>query len=399
MMVIILVLVCGCGKATPGGKEEGKDQNQASTEKNASQDKDSEKEDSGKEDSGKDQSSDSSKSDTRMIEIANTCKQSGTDRLAFSDEYVYFTSSHDTYRCRYDGSDVKKLDKSLEYRVAMEGKLWGNWYNTGDAESGLYSIDTKSGDLKLEVPTSNRNSTVLVSGNWLCYAGEEGTALIVRDLTTGEEKTIATSVQSDRGTSEISMCIYGNTLYALINTYAGGYDCILGAYELGSGADKITEVCENRLPTHAVTAPIWMEEGILFPEVRFGGEIQYRYGKFEDIKDGKWDITGKEDNTVGTKGQEFIICKDNTSKYVMGNDFIIIDGSKVNYYPEMDFSAEKTLATYGEKNYSYGRQIGHGMYNGVLYIFLDKDSSSGAELLKITEGGNVEHIPVEVPES
>ena len=144
--------------------------------------------------------------------------------MAFDDEYIYFNvSGRGTCRCRYDGSDVQCFEKKLENAVNADGKLWGYWYDSDAPEAaGLYSMDLKTRDMTqiIELPNKEDSITsILVSGNWLCYVGKGGTVLNVRDLTTGEEKTISEwaapeySAENENRTADIPMCIYGNTLY------------------------------------------------------------------------------------------------------------------------------------------------------------------------------------------
>ena len=72
---------------------------------------------------------------------------------------------------------------------------------------------------------------------------------------------------------------------------------------------------------------------------------------------------------------------------------MLINRDLVLYYPGFDFNAEMIVA---DRLSDYRGCVGN--YDNAVYLFT-KDSSSGSEILKISEGGNVEHIPVAIPES
>ena len=342
----------------------------------------------------KEQQSSSVNADQTMLDAANTSVQTNMFRMVFDKDYIYFTDGYDSYRCHFDGSNVEKLEKNLDNLVVSEGKLWGYEQANVAGPGGLYSTDLSTGEMTKVVETPNNDNDIaaaLVSGNWLCYTGERGTALIIRDLTTGEEKMIAHSYPVGRsgGFSDLSMCFYGDMLYALIDNSGIVNLC---SYKLGSGDDEMTVLAQN-LPAHGARTPIWMEEGLLLTEKRFGGEMLYYYAKYSDIgEDGKWKYT-EEENKLGTVGQEYELSNEAYSRYNLGNDFVLINRNRVLYYPGFDFSAEKIVAD-GLSDY----RGCVGKYDNAVYLFT-KDSTSGSEILKISEGGDVEHIPVAIPES
>jgi len=384
LLTLVLVLASGCGNAATEDQEKQPNSEQKTEET---------------------QNDVSIKADRAMLETANTNRQSDRNQMAFDDEYIYFMAKYDYYRCHYDGSGVEKLDKDLEDAVFAEGKLWGYWDTTTTSgwTGGLYSMDPKTGTMTevISSPSSDyRITSILVSGNWMCYAGERGTALIVRNLTTGEEKTISHSTPIGGNLSDISMCIYGNTLYALINTDAREYKCSLCSYELGSDAEAMTELCKG-LTLGAVTTPIWMEEGLLLLDFTSGS--QYYYAKFADIEDGSWNYRKDDANKFGTdmyasdaiQGVSYWINSPTNANYAVGNDLVNIGASVVEYHAGFDFT-DRQLFVDGDYR-SEGPSGCHGLHDGNLYIFLTKKDSAETEILKISEGGNVEHIPVVLP--
>ena len=343
--------------------------------------------------------------DQAMLEMANTNMQTDHDQMAFDEEYIYFTDGYDDYRCRYDGSAMEKLAKDLDDVIMTDGKLMGFAGLTGDATDGLFSMDPATGEVTQEFETSgNRITSILVSGNWMCYAGEGGNALVIRDMTTGEEKTIAHSEAVGSGVSDIAMCLYGNTLYALIDDGASMENCRLCTYELGSGADSMTELCRG-LTVSQFVGPTWMADGLLLLDWTREEGWHFYHAKFADIDaDGKWDYQ-QDENRVGSATileddsllDAYYSLDDATNaRYVVEGGLVIIKSSTVEFYADFDLAAKQVLAE-GDDGWR-GTKRCHGMHDGCVYLFRTQTSSTKPEILKIAGDGSVEHIPVVMPE-
>ena len=394
LAAMVLMLLAGCGKSEPTEKKGETDPAPKQTEK-ASESAGQKDKDEGK----KGQTS-SAAALRAAIDAANTGMQSSQDNMAFDEEYIYFVANHDRYRCRYDGSDVQKLEKELENVTMAEGKLWGYWQHTGYQEPGaVYSMDPKTCAMTMvtEMPFAGQDANLIqVSGNWLCYARDKGNELVVYDLAAGTEKVIFAYAFGDLLRSVESCCIYGNTLYALIRDTSKDFNCVLCACELGA-ADIMTRLSQT-MSLHGETAPIWMEDGLLLTEEQFGGETQYYYAKFADIdvENKKWEF--KEDkNKIGVVGDSYTINNKGYSRYVLGNDLLMIDGMRIHYYAGFDYQKDQILAE-DIQGYRNGIEMCHGIHDGSVYVCLEK-SSSEAEILKISEGGTVERFSVALPEA
>lgn len=393
MLVLLLVSASGC-------KCSGSKSKESQTETRESQADEAPAEDTAAEE---EENTDAavSKADRAMLEMANNNIQARYNQMAFDDEYIYFNvSGRGTCRCRYDGSDVQCFEKKLENAVIADGKLWGYWYDSDAPEAaGLYSMDLKTGDMTqiIELPNKEDSITsILVSGNWLCYVGKGGTVLNVRDLTTGEEKTISEwaapeySAENENRTADIPMCIYGNTLYAMIYTAPKDYKWSVCSYELGSNADMVTDAAVFTY-TPSPRAWVWMENGLLIP-----GSEQYYYAEWSDIEDGNLAFRNEE-NIIGTKfsegGDFWNMSSDNynTIRYVLGNDLMFIQYGGVQYYKDFDFEEQQKIQELSQDALSSP----HGIHDGALYIYT---SGYYSEILKISEGGTVERIPVTLPE-
>jgi predicted small lipoprotein YifL len=405
-MVLAMVLVlslAACGSAKGSSAPESIQENTS-----ASTEKDVENSTSEDADSANDENNQAAVGQTgsAMLDAANTCRQSDyNNNMAFDGEHIYFYSSHDLYQCGYDGSNVRKMDTALENIVAAEGKLWG-FYAEYQKPGAVYSLDPETGvmDPVSEMPYAGVIADLLlVSGNWLCYARDSGNELVVHDLTTGEEKTIFTYEFGGLLRSIDSICIYGDTLYALIQDTSKDRNCVLCSYELGSGDDKMTQLSKT-LYLGPTTSTIWMDEGIFLIDWNDG--CQYYYARFSDIdEDGYWNYRDNEDNKIGTDmyasdaitGVGSWIASPYNSNFVVGNDLVDIGSNVVEYHTDFDFTARDLLVN-GDSRCD-GSKGCHGIYNGAVYLFLDKTSSAEAEIVKIAEGGTVEHIPVAIPES
>ena len=336
--------------------------------------------------------------DLAMLEQANTNIQTNSFQVSFDDKYIYFPARDAVYRCNYDGSDVTVLSsqKQLQNTVVKDEKMWGYWW-TGNAEdpTGLYSVDLATGSITSEVETSgkeDRITSVLISGNWMFYVAKNGMELVSRNLSTGEEKTICNWTKDENVTEDISMCIYGDTLYVLFYSSPSDYRYSLCSYDLGSNADSLTEIAtftNNDSPR----AWIWMDDGLLIP-----ASSQLYYAKWSDVKDGKWDYR-KDENKVGTEFDDSISEKlsdnFNRSRYVLGNDLLVIDYSKIYYYKDFDFSSEQILLELDGGSFGINSNP-HGIHDGAVYIY--NYAYPEYEIIKITEGGAVERIPVTLPE-
>ena len=345
----------------------------------------------------------------RMIDWANCDIQTRADHMAFDEEYIYFQFDSDTYRCHYDGTGVEKLDQGLYTMFTTDGIIWGFWAEPGyDPEGeGIYSLDpvTLERTLEVEMPESARCYLVLVSGDWLCYLGSNYKDLIVRNLKTGEEKIILEPHTPGGKLSNIAACVYGNTLYILFGTIPEEeqyrHEWMLASYELGSGAEKATELLADLYPG-GFRSSFWMEEGMLLLDTSEGA--QYYYAKFSEIdENGNWDYK-KEENKVGTD----LLAEDAlprtydeipfqmNGRYILGNDLVFIEDSSIRYYTGFDFTTCEILWEGDMRNQPLDNS--HGIYNGSVYIFLREWKSDVYEIMKISEGGVVEHIPITIPE-
>ncbi len=371
LLGMVLALVAGCGKTAPAGN--------AAKAGNAV------------------------KADPAMLEQANSNIQTRYAQMAFDDTYMYFSSGDHVYRCGYDGSDVTAVfDRYLHNLVVADGKLWGN-YTTGNPEekTGLYCIDLATGAATLEVETSGTDdhvTSVLISGDWMVYVAKNGMELVVRNLSTGEEKTICTWSEEENTTEDIAMCLYGNTLYVQYYTDPSEYRYAVCTYELGSNADTLTELGTYSYSDSPRTL-VWMEDGFLTASSPSSGEgeLIFYLAKFSDIQDGKLSYR-KEENQIGValanshdrSVYNMITDNYNTSRYVLGNNILFLGYSKVYYYKDFDLTNEQMLVELDGVN-----DKPNGVHNGSLYIF---DYGWEAQFVKISEDGTVEYIPVTMPE-
>ena len=259
-------------------------------------------------------------------------------------------------------------------------------------------MESETGALSTELEFSEQEkivSSILVSGNWMCYAGEAGTVLVIRDLATGQEKTVMHSA-SFGNQSDISMCLYGNTLYALINTSQeeGKYVCTLCTYELGSNAETMTELCKDLTPG-AIRATVWMKDGILLLDKSEGS--QFYYARFADIDDGTWNYR-RDKNKIGPDISEMFIGfqmgGNSCARYVLGNDLLLITSDDVIYIKNFDPAETQHLDVMEDHSFvpASGIERCHGMHDGCVYIYTQDEISEDYEIVKISEGGNVEHI-------
>ena len=300
-----------------------------------------------------------------------------------------------------------KVEKShAETHFARDHKSSLNFYAEYQKPGAVYSMDPETGTMEAvsDMPYAGMTADLIqVSGKWLCYTRDQGNELIIHDLSSDEEKTVFTYQFGDLLRSIDSICIYGNTLYALVQDTSNDRNCVLCSYELGSGDERMTQLSKTQYLS-ATTTTVWMEEGILLIDFEKG--CQYYYAKFSDIDgDKNWNYRKNEDNKIGTdmyaddaiQGIGMWINSAYNSNFVIGNDLLNIGGGQVDYYKDFDFTDRKILVENDKR--CDGSKGCHGIYDGSLYLFLDKNASSGAEIVKILEGGNVEHIPVDIPES
>ena len=390
LAAMILVSSAGCGKKA---STETSGQTTAKTaEKQENADSASNSSDPKKEEK---QESAAVSADPAMVELANSNIQTKYSQIAFDDTYIYFPAKDQMFRCRYDGSEVTAVfDKELTNAVAADGKLWG-YYHTRKAEeqSALYSIDLQTLSAAPEIETNggwdeDYITSILISGNRMFYVARDGLELVDRDMTTGEEKTICKWTEEENATKDISMCLYGDTLYVLFYSSPSDYRYSLCSYDLGGNADELTEVAT--FSNNGPRAWIWTEDGLLIP-----GSSQFYHAGWSDVKDGKWDYR-KDENKVGSEFDNTIFDRVgdnfNRSRYVLGNDLLVIDFSDVFYYKDFDFAAEQKLLKLEGGSFGANTKP-HGMHDGSVYIYNWQDK----EILKISEGGNVEHIPVTIP--
>ena len=424
LLILALVLAsgCKCGKDAAEKQEEAsasmdtaRDSSESiDSEDTASEDENTAAEDIASEDTGsdntasedaEDENAPSVTADRAMLETANTNIQTYSGTMAFGEEYIYFTANDKRYRCRYDGSDMQKLDKALENVVFAEGKLWGYYGDLlhGDPY-GIYCMEPETGETAVEQEFSYEEqsvSSILVSGSWMCYAGEDGSALVIRDLSTGKEKTLIHSINYGEY-SDIAMCLYGNTLYALISTgkEEGSYICSLCTYELGSDAETMTELCSDLNPGGKIRTAIWMEDGILLFDKSEGS--QYYYAKFADIKNGSWEYRSDK-NKIGTDlSGTFVgsqLGSGTCARYVLGNDLLLITSDSVNYIKDFDLTKTQRLDVMEDHSFipKSGIERSHGMHDGCVYIYTQDELTEDYIIVKISEGGTVEYIPVSRP--
>ncbi len=397
LLAAALVVSAGCGSGKSSSTASGSTGSPLTVNGEKAEQKETEKQKPTEKESKKEETTKKQESavtvDRTMLETANTNRQSYRGQMAFDGDYMYFHSGYDLYRCRYDGSDVQKLEIDLDDIIVAEGKLWG--FRSGDVTKpgAIYSMDLSTCAMTQVTETAGGVASILVKGNWMCYVGDNGTALIVRNLDSGEEKTISQySLYKSGGLYDISMCIYGDTLYALINN-SGIY--ALCTYILGSDADSMTVVVQDlkmQMDDQDGFVPIWMEDGLLLLSYEWGIG-QYSYAKFADLeKDGSIDYYNK-DIRIGTKDERYILNDINQPRFVLGNDLVLPASKSIKYYKGFDLSEEQKI--WEGKNTESTYELRMGMHDGSLYYY-DENTS---EILKISEGGAVEHIPVTIPES
>jgi predicted small lipoprotein YifL len=200
MVLVLSLAACGSAKgSSPAASDNGNAADTAEKEE-----KSGTPEAAASEDNKKQQSA-SGDFDPTMIEAANSNTQAWLDTMAFDDEYIYFTAHYDSYRCRYDGSDVQKLELNLEAPVGADGAVWGYWYKAGFDDAGLFKLDPKTGEMTMAAD--------IRSGNWSFHSGigklavllKRGSMINVRDLTT-EEKTIKIN-NKESGIRDVPVCI------------------------------------------------------------------------------------------------------------------------------------------------------------------------------------------------
>jgi len=344
-----------------------------------------------------------------MLDWANSNMQSRYDAMAFDDDYIYFQSDWEPYRCHYDGSGVEKLSKPFCTIFNTDGMLWGySGLRTDDVagDEGIVSFDPETGERTMiaEMRGSDYCPSVLVSGNWLVYVGGSENKLILYDLRTGKKKTISRPHTEGGELSNISTCLYGNTLYILFGTMpekdSFRHEFMLASYELGSDAEAFTEVLTDLYPG-GFKSSFWLEDGMLLLDTSEGS--QYYHARFSDIdENGHWNYK-TEENKVGTdmtagdavhRAAENIPFQFN-SRYIIGDDLLFVNEEAIEYYEDFDFTKKQVL--WDGKLDGQPKDACIGQCNGSVYVFLGEDKSDVHEIMKISEGGVIEHIPVELP--
>ena len=345
-----------------------------------------------------------------MLEWANSSLQSRCDFMAFDEYYIYFQHNSDSYRCHYDGSGVEKLEKPFCTIFTTDGTLWGySGESTSDipGEEGVYSMDPETGEMTMitELPGSSYCPHVLVSGKWLCYVDNRNN-VILHDLATGEEKNIIEPHTAEGELSNVSLCLYGNTIYTLFGTMPekGSYrhEFMLASYELDSGAEKMTEMLTDLYPGGFKTS-FWLEDGMVFLDTSEGA--QYYHARFSDIdEDGHWNYK-TEENKVGTNlaaedalsyVEDDVPYRPN-NRYILGDDLLFVSREKIEYFEDFDFTKSQILYE-GDLGDGSAEDTSIGIYKGSVYIFLDDDNFGEYNIMKVSEGGVTEYIPVDLPE-
>ncbi len=411
MALVLSLIACGAvGNGGAGFTPDSKD-----TEKSEETEKDSEKE------TEEEETSESAEPEPEapeepatkpgvwsMLDWANSDVQCRTEHMAFDENYIYFQYKYKTYRCRYDGTEVEKLD-DLKTLFPTEGTLWGLWADVGSAPKGegIYSLNTETLErtLVVEQDDPDRCHMIFVSGDWLCYIGTNYKDVIMHNLKTGEEKNISQPNTPGGKLSNISGCVYGNTVYFLFGTIPEGeqyrHEWMLASYEFGSDAESWTTILSDLYPG-AFMSSIWMEDGIMLLDQSEG--MQYYYAKFSDIDENGNFNYKKEENKVGTnlKDEDTMYRLDEwvpfqmNSRYVLGNDLVLIDDNNIRYFDDFDFTTCQTLWEGSMK--STAADMSSGIYDGTVYIVISQYHSDDVLLMKITEGGNVESITLDIPE-
>ncbi len=414
LMSLILVLASACGKAAPEASADDADRKTtAEAVTTDGQSTETAQEDGARTDGTEPEETESMTEEPEtapaddpavVLDTVNTSVQTGEWPMAFDEEHIYFTADDSLYRCRYDGSEVTRLGLALSNTAVAGGKLWGMYVDRSGEydEEGLYEVDLSTGEMtqvvKMEAFPAG---TFLASGKWLCY-GQNGRGLVLRDVTTGEEKVISEAFPADESVEVIEMCLYGNTLYAIIGSTVKGemrYEYTFCSYEMDSGAETMTRLLD-KFPGGRTTS-IWVEDGLLLIEPDTGA--QYYHARFADIgADGTWNYK-QEENKVGTdmtaagaeSGLNDKIRNAFNTRFLLGNGLLLIEDERVQYFPDMDFAAP-VLVWEGKLENSAFR-LCHGIHDGAVYLLAKEDKAASGEILKFLADGTVEHIPVTLP--
>ena len=414
LVSLILLMASACGKAAPGSRTDAADAKTAAEAETANR----ESTDTATED-GETQTDGTEPEETESMteepepvptedpavirDAANTSLQAANWPMAFDDSHIYFTADKALYRCNYDGSEVTRLEKDLSDITISGGKLWGAIIDRSGSfdEEGLYSMDLETGEMTQVIKMdASPCGVVLVSGKWLCY-GQNGRGLVLHDLTNGEEKVISEPFPADESVDVVEMCLYGKTLYAIVGSTVKGemrYEYTFCSYELDSGAETMTRLVD-KFPGGRTTS-FWMEDGLLLIEPDTGA--QYYDARFADIADGTWNYR-QEEKKVGTdmtaagteEGLNDKIRNAFNARYLLGDGLLLIEEKRVQYFPDMDFSAPVLVWDQTLPRSAY--RLCHGIHDGAVYLLVEKDGAAPGEILKITEGGVVEHIPITLP--
>ncbi len=411
MALVLSLIACGAvGNGGAGFTPDSKD-----TEKAEESEKDSEKE------TEEEEASESAEPEPEvheeaatkpgvwsMLDWANSNVQCRTEHMAFDENYIYFRLDDELYRCHYDGTEVEKLE-DLKTLFPTEGTMWGLWADVSRAVEGegVYTLNTETLERTLveEQDDPDRSPMIFVSGDWLCSIGPNFEDVIMHNLKTGEQKNISRPNTEGGRIDNISGCVYGNTVYFLFGTIPaeGEYrhEWMLATYELGSDADSWTPILADLYPGDLVTS-IWMEDGIILLDKSDGK--QFYYAKFSDIDENGNFNYKKEENKIGTnlkdddtmhRLDEFIPFPMD-SRYVLGNDLVLIDSESISYFDDFDFTTCQTLFEGDMDN--AGRNMSSGIYDGALYIIISQYGTDDIQLMKITEGGNTEFFMLDIPE-
>ena len=83
------------------------------------------------------------------------------------------------------------------------------------------------------------------------------------------------------------------------------------------------------------------------------------------------------------------------ARYLLGNGLLLIEEERVQYFPDMNFSAP--VLVWGEKLPRDAYRLCHGIHDGAVYLSIIEDGAASGEILKFSEGGVVEHIPITLP--
>ena len=240
---------------------------------------------------------------------------------------------------------------------------------------------------------------------------------------TGAELLMATDPDADRFAIELRddagnyIPLNGNqTGYLLVNYILEGrkdagtmpekgsyrHEFMLASYELDSGAEKMTEMLTDLYPGGFKTS-FWLEDGMVFLDTSEGA--QYYHARFSDIdEDGHWNYK-TEENKVGTNlaaedalsyVEDDVPYRPN-NRYILGDDLLFVSREKIEYFEDFDFTKSQILYE-GDLGDGSAEDTSIGIYKGSVYIFLDDDNFGEYNIMKVSEGGVTEYIPVDLPE-